>query len=101
MLNYNCKCKRFNFEKMRSECFKEVKQQTGGKNIMLSTELKGNINKYMIEAHKKMHIDKKVTKNTADQHYKALSKLLTTKMNKLFSLKSGGKITGGDASRIL
>lgn len=96
-----CKCKKFNFEKMRSECFKEVKQQTGGKNIMLSTELKGNINKYMIEAHKKMHMNKKVTKNTAEQHYNALSKLLTTKMNKLFSLKSGGKITGGDASKIL
>lgn len=96
-----CKCKNFNFEKMRSECFKEVKQQTGGKNIMLSTELKGNINKYMIEAHKKMHMNKKVTKNTAEQHYNALSKLLTTKMNKLFSLKSGGKLTGGDASKFL
>lgn len=96
-----CKCKKFNFDTMRQNLFKEVKQQHGGKNIMLSTELKYNINKYMIDAHKKMHINKKVTHSTSDQHYKALSKLLTSKMNKIFSLKSGGKITGGDASSIL
>ena len=96
-----CKCKRFNFEKMRLECFKEVKQQNGGKQIMFSSDLKYDIDRYMIESHKRMHLNKKITKNTADQHYNALSKLLTTKMNKLFSIKSGGKITGGDASSIL
>jgi len=96
-----CKCKKFNFEKMRSECFKEVKQQNGGKQIMFSSDLKNDIDQYMIESHMKMHLNKKITKNTAEQHYNALSKLLTTKMNKLFSMKAGGKITGGDASKIL
>ena len=100
-MSLQCKCKTFNFEKMRSECFKEVKQQNGGKQIMLSSDLKNDIDQYMIEAHKKMHYNKKVTKNTADQHYNALSKLLTTKMNKLFSIKSGGKINREDASKIL
>ena len=100
-MSVQCKCKKFNFEKMRYECFKEVKQQNGGKQIMFSSDLKNDIDQYMIESHKKMHYNKKVTKNTANQHYNALSKLLASKMNKLFSLKSGGKITGGDASRIL
>lgn len=100
-MSVKCKCKRFNFEKMRSECFKDVKQQTGGKQITFSYDLKDDIDKYMIEAHKKMHVNKKVTKNTSVQHHNALSKLLATKMNKLFSIKSGGKITGGDASKIL
>tara|TARA_Y100000389_G_scaffold104622_1_gene101512 strand:+ start:1518 stop:1820 length:303 start_codon:yes stop_codon:yes gene_type:complete len=100
-MSSQCACKKFNFEKMRYECFKEVKQQNGGKQIMFSSDLKNDIDRYMIEAHKKMHYNKKVTKNTADQHYNALSKLLTTKMNKLFSIKSVGKITGGDASKIL
>ena len=101
-MTQNCQCcKKFNFDKMRSEQFKDLKVQNGGNSIMFSNDLKNKINEYMIDAHKKMHFNKKVTKNTSQQHYKALTKLMNNKMNKLFNIKAGGKVTCKDAQSIL